>query len=203
MLSVIDVQHDAATSRGQEEEDTMSQKIAVLVSTALTVFVVIVAGALAVRLGSSMPEMAPSADSSQAAMEGSSNGVNPSTLELVQARDHQYRQQLDEVNTRLHQADERLRLLQAQQQALQSQNALLLARERTYQERLQEANRLLQQVAPSTAPGPKTPVGGLRQATYIDDADAVASRKAKKGQHSQEHERSPKQREHGEADDDD
>jgi hypothetical protein len=181
----------------------MSQKLAVLVSVALTVFVVMVAGALAVRLGSARPDVAPSADSSQAVLEERTQVLSPWTMEVAQQRDQQYRQRLDEADTRLRRAGEQLRQLQAQRRELQSQNTMLLDRERTYQQQLQEANRLLQQFRLSTSPNLNARGGDVQEAMRIADVETAATGQEKRGKRTRDHERSHERREHDEEDDDD
>lgn len=181
----------------------MSQKLAVLVSVALTVFVAIIAGALAVRLGSARPDAATSADPSQAAVEECSQGLSPSTMELLQQRDQQYRQRLDEADARLRRAGEQLRQLQAQRRELQSQNSTLLDRERAYQQRLQEANRLLQQLRPSNAPNLNARGGDVQEAMRIADAETPITSKERRGKRTRDHERSRERRAHDEEDDND
>jgi hypothetical protein len=203
MLRLVDVGRDARITARFEEEEPMSQKLALLVSVALTVFVVIVAGALATRLGGVTSDATPSADRPQLAQEDLSKQISPVPLEVVQQREQQYRQRIDEANARLRQADEQQHRLQARLQELQSHNATLLERERTYQQRLQEANSLLQQWAPATATDPRAPAADLQQMPRMAGADASAYGRDRKAEGRRGHERSHDRHEHDAEDDDD
>jgi uncharacterized membrane protein YkoI len=142
----------------------MTQKTALILTTALTVFMIIVATALALRLGN---PTTPVADAAQAVPTVDVVPVTtPSqnlSLEEVLQRDAVYRQRLEEANAQLEAAYTQMRRLQQQLQQLQEQNNLLLQREQLYQQRLQEANRLLGQgntaSAASTAQAQGGPAG--------------------------------------------
>lgn len=127
----------------------MSRKPALILTSALTAFVLIVAGALAVRLGTSNASTVPAATVDPAP------ATVPATAEAVLQRELLYQQRLEDANAQLQQAYEQMRQLQAQVQQLQAQNATLLEREQIYRQRLQEANRLLQQ---SVSPALSVPV---------------------------------------------
>ncbi|MFQ5855252.1 MAG: hypothetical protein ACE5LU_06380 [Anaerolineae bacterium] len=126
----------------------MSRKTALILTSTLTAFVLIVTAALAVRLGTfnTAPTPAAAVDSPPATV--------PATAEAVLQRESLYQQRLEDANTEPQQTYEQVRQLQAQLQQLQTLNATLLKRDQIYQQRLQEANRLLQQSAPAAPSEP-------------------------------------------------
>ena len=145
----------------------MSRKTALILTAALTMFVIVVAGALAVRLGASGADPTPVAAVETATVEPIVTG------DAVRQREALYQQRLEEANAQLQQAYEQLRQLQSQIQQLQAQNATLLQREQIYQQRLEEANRLLQQSVQIVQPSPDSPTGELeaRRVTFRSDDD--------------------------------
>lgn len=147
----------------------MSRKTALILTAALTMFVIVVAGALAVRLGASNADPTPVAAVETATVAPTTTAI---AADAVLQREALYRQRLEEANAQLQQAYEQLRQLQAQIQQLQAQNATLLQREQIYQQRLAEANRLLQQSAQVVQqPWPSGPAGELeaRRVEFRDD----------------------------------
>lgn len=124
----------------------MSRKLALILTTVLTVFVLVTAVALALRLRGADVSVADDMPTA------------PTAASTPTDREAQYRQRLEEANTRLLE-------LQAQVEQLQAQNAQLLERDRQFQQRIEEANRLLQQLQTpaSTAMGgwPSGPAGLL------------------------------------------
>lgn len=157
----------------------MSQKMAVVLSAALTVFVVIVAVALGARLRGSAPEATSTVDPPPTA-QGESGAITSANLtEIVAQRERGYRQLVEEANGRVQQAYDNVRALQAQLQRLQSQNAVLVEREQTYQQHLQEGNRLLQQLAPSAPAGSRGPTSEWQEANGAEGGGRVAYPKAR------------------------
>ncbi len=139
----------------------MTQKTALILTTALTVFMIIVATALALRVSQPTTPIADAAPIAVPVTEmpttvpptaGESAATPPVTLspEEVLQREALYRQRLAEANAQLEAAYTQMRQLQQQLQQLQEQNNLLLQREQLYQQRLQEANRLLAQGGQAT-----------------------------------------------------
>ncbi len=123
----------------------MSRKLALIVTTALTTFVLITVIALGTLLGTSNTSaqevpvatteeaLEPATEVTAVATEVPTNGID---AEIVQQREKAYRQRLEEANARL--------------QELQDQNAALLDREAAYRQEIQKANDLLaQNVGPS------------------------------------------------------
>ena len=158
----------------------MSQKIALVVSAALTVFVIVVAGALAARLGHGGLDEAASVASPQAPLEVSQAAMGTVPTDIVLRRDQQYQEQIEAAQGRLRQVDAHVRRLQVRLQELQGQNATLLDREQTYQQRLQEANRSLQRLAPDAPADLSGPAGYVREATRAADVKAMTYGEAKK-----------------------
>jgi hypothetical protein len=181
----------------------MSQKMAVCVSAALTVFVLIVAGGLAVRLGGLPPAAMQAVEPAPAARVESEAVASPATLDVLIQREQRYRQQMEEANSRLQAAYHDMRALQAQLQRLQTQNATLTEREHTYQQRLQEANRLLQQRVASTPLRPIGPASQGQEADSAEDAGQVVYTKANKAKRERHHDNAYGKRERAEEDDDD
>ncbi|HXH10619.1 MAG TPA: hypothetical protein VNP04_12770 [Alphaproteobacteria bacterium] len=180
----------------------MSQRMAVVLSAALTVFVVIVAVALGARLGRSAPEATSTVDPLPTAQRELGTVTSANVTEIVAQREQGYRQLVEEANGRLQQAYDNVRALQAQLLRLQSQNAALVEREQTYQQRLQEANRLLQQLAPSAPAGSRGPTSEWQEANGAESGGRVAYSKAKKGKHERDDDRAYGRGEHDEDDDD-
>ncbi len=138
----------------------MSRKTALILTAALTTFVIVVAGALAVRLGAANADPAPAAAVETATVAPNTTAI---AADAVLQREALYRQRLEEANTQLQQAYQQLQQLQAQVRQLQAQNATLLQREQVYQQRLAEANRLLQQQSAQVVqPLPSGPAGELQ-----------------------------------------
>jgi hypothetical protein len=163
----------------------MSQKIALLVSAALTVFVVFVAGALAMRLGRATPAITQAAQSAQ---------MEPGEPEIVSGPRTAPTPPQHEPGA-LQQTAAHIRTLQVQLQQLQAQNATLLEREQIYQRRLQEANRLLQ--TPARIDSRELPLSSDRQqeARYTTDAETAAATRVTKRKRARHH--------NGEEEDDD
>jgi hypothetical protein len=100
-------------------------------------------------------------------------------------------QQADEVTGQRQQTAAHIRTLQAQLQQFQAQNATLLEREQIYQQRLQEANRLLQASARVDPRG----LPPASEARYITDAEKAAATRVTKRKRARHHDE-------GEEDDD-
>ncbi len=181
----------------------MSQRMALVLSAALTVFVVIVAVALGARLGGTASEATSTVDPPPVAQGKSGTVASSNLTDIVWQREQGYRQVVEEANSRLQQAYDNVRTLQAQLLRLQSQNAALVEREQTYQQRLQEANRLLQQLGLSAPAGSRGPTNQWQQANGVEGGGRVAYSKAKKGKHGRDDDRAYGKGEHAEDDDDD
>ncbi len=155
----------------------MSRKTALILTAALTVFVLVVSTALAIRLGTFSADPAPSAE------VNSTTSTVPATVEAVVPqeqilqREQSYQQRLEEANAQLQQAYQQLQQLQAQLQQLQAQNAILLEREQIYQQRLEEANRLLQQSAAASSP-PSGPGSQLQEGTLLTTGNMISAEQA-------------------------
>lgn len=121
----------------------MSRRMALIATSALTAFVLIALGALAVRIGASNADSAPASVADQAGIADPASGS-------LSEREQIYQQRLEEANAQLQQAFEKIQQLDGQLQQARTQNAILLQREQIYQQRLQEAGQLLQQRAPAT-----------------------------------------------------
>jgi hypothetical protein len=91
----------------------MSWRVAVLLTAALTAFVLVVAGALAIRLGAS-----PGGSGQEARTDGSEAKV---PLRVVLQREQRYRERLEEANARLNWAYGEIRRLQGKLFALSAQ----------------------------------------------------------------------------------
>lgn len=172
----------------------MSRKTALIITTALTAFVLIVAGALAVRLGISHadPALAVSVDPTTANA--------PVATEIVQQREALYRQRLDLANAQLEQAYGQMQQLQTQLQQIQMQNATLLEREVVFQQRLEEANSMLQQGAATVQSWPSGPAGVLQ--AWLFEHDDEREHEENGGWEHEEYERREYEMEWGEWDDD-
>jgi|GEM_PF-2079532 len=91
----------------------MSWRVAVLLTAALRAFVLVVAGALAMRLGAS-----PGGSGQKARADGSEAKV---PLRVVRQREQRYRERLKEANARLNWAYGEIRRLQGKLVALSAQ----------------------------------------------------------------------------------
>lgn len=131
----------------------MTRKAALVATTLLTVFVLVImlgvltrltaADANAVLTSDTVAQDAPqSAQVSPVAQSGTAPVVD---AQLAQQREQIYRQRLDEANTQIQQANAQIQEANEQLQQLRAQNTQLLQREQTYQQRLQEANNRLMQ----------------------------------------------------------
>ena len=161
----------------------MGQKLALLITAGLTVFVLGVGGVLAVNLSRS--QRAESATATATTIAPVSGTADPTVDDLL-ARERLYQERLAEANRTIEQANAQIAGLQAGQGQLQSQNQTLLEREAAYRQQLAIANSLLQQQpsAPATtapaqpnpapAPAPSAPShrdDGEDEATSHDDED--------------------------------
>ena len=159
----------------------MGQKLALLITAGLTVFVLGVGGVLAVNLSRS--QRAESATPTTIAPVSGTAG--PMVDDLL-ARERLYQERLAEANRTIEQANTQIAGLRAGQGQLQSQNQTLLEREAAYRQQLAIANSLLQQQpsAPATtapaqpnpapAPAPSAPShrdDGEDEATSRGDED--------------------------------
>lgn len=142
----------------------MTRKTALILTTALTVFVLAATVALAVRLG------IPAVESTSTVESDSAAATDFSPTQMLPQREEVYRKRLKEANAQLQQTYEQVQQLKSQLQQLQEQNARLLQREEVYRERLQEANRLLQQGAPAVQSGSSGPADQL-QAKRVEHPD--------------------------------
>lgn len=115
----------------------MSKKAALMVATALTVFVLLTVAGVAAALGVSMT--AP--DSAAAAAPQPIAPVEVS--EPLLDREREYADRIEEANVRLQQGYSDIQDLQLRIQELEARNATLIEREEVYRSQLQEANRLL------------------------------------------------------------
>jgi small-conductance mechanosensitive channel len=139
----------------------MGQKLALLVTAGLTVFVLGVGGVLAVNLSRS--QRAESATATATTIAPVSGTADPTVDDLL-ARERLYQERLEQANRTIEQANAQIAGLQAGQGQLQSQNQTLLQREAAYRQQLAIANSLLQQqpsapattvpAQPNTAPAP-------------------------------------------------
>lgn len=136
----------------------MTKKAALVVTTLLTVFVLVMMMGVMTRLTAVDASAGPSSDAAaQAVPQGAQvapaaqSGAAPVIdAQLAQQREQIYRQRLDEANAQIQKANEQLR-------QMQTQNTQMLQREQTYQQRLQEANsRLLRQAASALATSQST-----------------------------------------------
>ncbi|MCX7851704.1 MAG: hypothetical protein N2383_02865 [Caldilineales bacterium] len=126
----------------------MSRQLALMLTTALTVFVLGIGAALAWQIQNrpaSADATSIEADPLPPVMVESqpvtTTAPMMATAPLTDPeREALYRQRIEEANQRLLQ-------LQAQVEQLRAQNAQLSQREHIYQQRLDEANRLLQQLS--------------------------------------------------------
>ena len=142
----------------------MGQKLALLITAGLTVFVLGVGGVLAVNLSRS--QRAESATATATTIAPISGTADPTVDDLL-ARERLYQERLEEANRTIEQANAQIAGLQAGQGQLQSQNQTLLEREAAYRQQLAIANGLLQQqpsapattvpAQPNTAPAPSAP----------------------------------------------
>jgi len=139
----------------------MGQKLALLITAGLTVFVLGVGGVLAVNLSRS--QRAESATATATTIAPISGTADPTVDDLL-ARERLYQERLEGANRTIEQANAQIAGLQAGQGQLQSQNQTLLEREAAYRQQLAIANGLLQQqpsapattvpAQPNTAPAP-------------------------------------------------
>lgn len=176
----------------------MSRQLALLLTTALTAFVLVIGAVLMLQLRNAKP----TETEMEAALAGDPlpiveaapftptipitvNVPEPATPVMDPAREALYRQQIEEANRRLlqlqsqvqqlqeanqrlvqvqnqqiEQFQTRLQQLQAQNEQLLAQNRQLLERETIYRQRLEEANRLLQQFSAPVAASPQVALGG-------------------------------------------
>jgi hypothetical protein len=109
---------------------------------------------------------------------------------------------VEEANAQMQHASDQMRTLQAQLQRLQAQNAALLEREQTYQQRLQEANRLLQKVVPAAPAGADGASGAWQEANRATESSRAWSVQRNKAERQREHDRG-KRDHHAEGQDDD
>jgi len=140
----------------------MGQKLALLITAGLTVFVLGVGGVLAVNLSRSQR-----AESATATTIAPVSGTADPTVDDLLARERLYQERLEQANRTIEQANAQIAGLQAGQGQLQSQNQTLLEREAAYRQQLAIANSLLQQqpsapattvpAQPNTAPAPSAP----------------------------------------------
>jgi uncharacterized membrane protein YkoI len=91
----------------------MNQRIALMISAGLTVFVLMVAGGLALFLTAGNPNAATPAEAAPPAIQPTD----------VQAREDAYRQQIETANQRLQEADQREQELRAQLEAATAASA--------------------------------------------------------------------------------
>lgn len=139
----------------------MSHRLAFLVATVLTAFVVATTSALVLHVGDrgeaqAQPDQADARDESAPASPDGST-LSAAIQDAVLQREAVYRQRIDEANAQLQQSQELVAALRADLERLRAQNAALLERDATYRERLEEANRLLQQPAEPPRPEPDVP----------------------------------------------
>lgn len=174
----------------------MSRQLALLLTTALTVFVLVVGAVLMLQLRDAKPIEAEAAlvgDPLPMVEAAPFTPTMPITVSVPEPvapvmdpeRETLYRQQIEEANRRLlqlqsqvqqlreanqrlvqvqnqqiEQLQTRLQQLQAQNEQLLTQNRQLLERETVYRQRLEEANRLLQQLSAPATGAPPVALGG-------------------------------------------
>ncbi len=143
----------------------MTKKAALVVTTLLTVFVLVMMMGVMTRLTAVDASAGPSSDAAaQAVPQGAQvapaaqSGAAPVIdAQLAQQREQIYRQRLDEANAQIQKANVQIQQANEQLRQMQTQNTQMLQREQTYQQRPQEANsRLTQQAASALATSQST-----------------------------------------------
>lgn len=145
----------------------MTKKGALVVTSLLTVFVLVIMLGVMTRLtAADASANSPSGAVAQAAPQGAqvapiaqSSAAPVVDAQLAQQREQIYRQRLDEANAQIQKANAQIQQANEQFRQMQAQNTQLLQREQTYQQRLQEANsRLMQPGAQAVAVSQSTQV---------------------------------------------
>jgi len=166
----------------------MRQKLALLITAGLTVFVLGVGRVLAVNLSRSQH-----AGSATATVIAPVSGTTDPTVGDLLARDQLYQGRLEEANRAIEQANAQIAGLRAYQAQLQSQNQTLLQREEAYRQAIETANTLLQQQAfapvvtapvqpnPAPVPAPSAP-------SYEDDDEHAKTPAGDEEHEVEEHE---------------
>ncbi|MBI4307360.1 MAG: PepSY domain-containing protein [Chloroflexi bacterium] len=170
----------------------MSKKAALVITTVLTVFVLVMTFGLVARLSSTEASVALQATGGTAeppapasAAPGKQPAIAPLDPQVVLQREQTYRQRLNEANALLAQANEQMQKLQGQNAGVDPQ--VVLQREQTYRQRLEEANGLLakandqlQQVQPQAQNVGLDPQVALqREQTYrqrLEEANALLTK---------------------------
>src|SRR5581483_795964 len=112
----------------------MTQRVALLLSTALTAFVLAATGILLVSVQGSQPQAASAAADVETAAADQAT-ADPADDPFA-SREQLYRQRLDDANAQLQDSVDQLAALRAQLDQLNALNATLLDRESTYRQRL-------------------------------------------------------------------
>ena len=131
----------------------MTKKAALVITSLLTVFVLVIVLGVTTRLtGAEATADPPSGATAQAAPQGAqvapiaqSSTAPVVDAQLAQQREQIYRQRLDEANAQIQKANAQTQKANGLLQQFQAQITQLLQREQTYQQRLQEANNRLTQ----------------------------------------------------------